>query len=147
MEICAGCPRYRNWMRLVSWVRRSVRRRSHRKVIFFSSFRDFFGKSLKCVALLGFECNVNPQNLMKIIRAIFEKMKIKNFFLMWTTLNFGVDRKWKDELKLFAGDPRYPLWTRSASWFRRYVRRRTVGPNALIVGRNYFIGFLKGKWW
>ena len=26
--------------------------------------------------LLGFECIINPQNLMKIVRAIFEKFKI-----------------------------------------------------------------------
>ena len=38
--------------------------------------------------LLGFECTINPQNLIKIVRTIFEKFDIFNFFLMWTTLNF-----------------------------------------------------------
>ena len=37
---------------------------------------------------MGFECTINPQNLIKIVGAIFEKMKIFNFFVMRTTLNF-----------------------------------------------------------
>ena len=37
------------------------------------------------VILLGFECIINSQYVMKIVKAIFEKI---NFFLMWTTLNF-----------------------------------------------------------
>ena len=32
---------------------------------------------------------------MKIVDAIFEKMKILNYFLMWTTLNFGGTSKTK----------------------------------------------------
>ena len=40
------------------------------------------------VILLGFECTINSQNLIKIVRAIFEKFEILNFFVMWTTLNF-----------------------------------------------------------
>ena len=40
------------------------------------------------VILLCFECAINPQNLIKIVGAIFEKNKVFNFFLMWTTLNF-----------------------------------------------------------
>ena len=51
------------------------------------SFRDFPGKD-DSVILLGFECTINPQNLIKIVRAIFEKFEILIFFLMWTTLNF-----------------------------------------------------------
>ena len=38
--------------------------------------------------MLGFECTINPQNLIKIVWTIFEKIKNFNFFLMWTTLNF-----------------------------------------------------------
>ena len=48
----------------------------------------FPGKADSAI-LLGFECIIIPQNLIKIVGAIFEKMKILNFFLMWTTLNFG----------------------------------------------------------
>ena len=50
--------------------------------------------------LLGFECTINLQNLMKIIGAIFEKMKILNFF-MWTTLNFegrSKTKKWAKDI-------------------------------------------------
>ena len=47
----------------------------------------FSGKA-DSVILLCFECTINPQNLIKIVPAIFEKIKILNFFLMWTTLNF-----------------------------------------------------------
>ena len=41
--------------------------------------RIFLRKSDSAV-LLGFKCTINPQNLMKIVRAIFEKMKILIFF-------------------------------------------------------------------
>ena len=41
----------------------------------------FSGKA-DSVMLLGFECTINPQNLIKIVVAIFEKIKIFNFFLM-----------------------------------------------------------------
>ena len=54
---------------------------------YFSSFGDFPGNA-DSIILLGFECTINEQNLIKIVGAIFEKIKIFNFFLMWTTLNF-----------------------------------------------------------
>ena len=41
--------------------------------------------------LLGFENTINPQNFIKIIRAIFENNEF--FFLMWTTLNFRLRGK------------------------------------------------------
>ena len=91
---------------------------------YFSSFLDFPGKA-DSVILLVFECTINPQNLIKIVGAIFEEMKILNFFLMWTTLNFGgrsKTKKWASDI--CGGDHTYRMWTRSASWFRRYVRRR-----------------------
>ena len=40
----------------------------------------FPGKADSAI-FLGFECAINPKNLMKIVGAIFEKMKILNFFL------------------------------------------------------------------
>ena len=48
----------------------------------------FFSGKADSVILLGFECTINTQNLIKIVWAIFEKIKIFNFFLMWMTLNF-----------------------------------------------------------
>ena len=55
------------------------------------------------VILLGFECTVNPQNLIKIVGAIFEEIKILNFFLMWTTLNF--EGRSKKKLEIYARGP------------------------------------------
>ena len=42
---------------------------------YFSSVRDFSEKA-DSVLLLGFECSptINPQNLIKIVEAIFEKI-------------------------------------------------------------------------
>ena len=50
------------------------------------------------VILLGFECTINPQKLIQIVKAIFEKFKILNLFLMWTTLNFKGRSKTKKKL-------------------------------------------------
>ena len=58
------------------------------KLFFFYFLRIFPGKADSAI-LLGFECTINPQNLIKIVGAIFEKIKILIYFLMWTTLNFG----------------------------------------------------------
>ena len=38
---------------------------------FFSSFRDFFSGKADSFVLFGFECTINPQNLIKIVIAIF----------------------------------------------------------------------------
>ena len=48
---------------------------------YFSSFKDFPGKADSEI-LLDFECTINPQNLIKLVRAIFEKFEILIFFLM-----------------------------------------------------------------
>ena len=50
--------------------------------------------------MLGFECTINPQHLIKIVRAIFEKFEILNFFLCELPLILGVARKRKEQ----AGD-------------------------------------------
>ena len=55
--------------------------------------------------LLRFKCTINSQNLMKIVGAIFGKMKILNFFLCELPLILRVDRKRKGELKMFARGP------------------------------------------
>ena len=47
----------------------------------YTPSRIFPGKA-ESVMLLCFECTINPQNLIKIVGAIFEKIKIFNFFLM-----------------------------------------------------------------
>ena len=53
------------------------------KTIFLVS--GIFPGKADSVILLGFECTINLQHLIKIVEAIFEKI---NFFLVWTTLNF-----------------------------------------------------------
>ena len=47
--------------------------------------------------LLGFECTINPQNLIKIVRAIFQKFEIFNFFLCELPLILGIARKRKEK--------------------------------------------------
>ena len=59
----------------------------------------FLGKADNAM-FLGFECTINPQNLMKIVGAVFEKMKILSFFLMSTTLNF--QSRSKKKMDIFA---------------------------------------------
>ena len=55
------------------------------------------------VSLLGFECTINPQNLKKIVRAIFEKIKILIFFFLCELpLILGVAPKGKKRQKIFA---------------------------------------------
>ena len=93
---------------------------------YYSSYKDFFREKPIVAIFLGFECTINPQNLIIIVGAIFEKMKILNFFLMWTTLNFEYRSKTKKKSwRCLQGDPRYRMWTRLVCWFRCYVRRRT----------------------
>ena len=50
-----------------------------KKYIFL--FTTIFSGKADSAIFLGFECTMNPQNLMKIVGAIFQKMKILNFFL------------------------------------------------------------------
>ena len=57
---------------------------------FFFQFQGFFPGKADSTTLLGLDCTINPQNLIKIVGAVFEKIKILNVFLMWTTLNFKV---------------------------------------------------------
>ena len=45
--------------------------------------------------MLGFECTINSQNLIKTVGAIFEKMKILIFFLYELPLILRVDGKRK----------------------------------------------------
>ena len=78
--------------RLFNWFRCYVRRWTENYKTFFLVSGIFLGKA-DSVILLGFECTINLQNLIKIVRAIFEKIEILIFFLMWTTLNFRGRRK------------------------------------------------------
>ena len=50
--------------------------------------------------LLGFECTINPQNLMKIVGAIFRKSKFLISFLCELPLILRVGRKRKKKIKI-----------------------------------------------
>ena len=68
---------------------------------YFSSFRDFPGKA-DSVILLGFKCTINPQNLIKIVGAIFEKIKFFYFFSCKLPLILGVGEQLKKPLEIFT---------------------------------------------
>ena len=63
------------------------------KTIFLDS--GIFRGKADNVILLGFECTINPQNLIKNVGAIFEKIKIFNYFLCGQPLILREDRKRK----------------------------------------------------
>ena len=72
---------------------------------FFLLSGIFPGKAYS-VLLLGFECAINPQNLNKIIRDIFEKIEILIFFLCELPLILGVTRKRKEQAEdIYSGTP------------------------------------------
>ena len=52
------------------------------KKIYISLVSWIYPGRVDSVMLLEFECTINSQNLIKIVGAIFEKIKIFNFFLM-----------------------------------------------------------------
>ena len=100
--------------RLMSWFRPCVRRRKKLKNIYPAS--GIFPGKFASIKLLGFECTINPQNLIKVVGAIFEKIKFFYIFLMWTTLNFRVRVKTNKKCSRYLReDPRYRFWTRLMS--------------------------------
>ena len=56
---------------------------------------EIFSGKADSFILLGFVCSINPQDLIKIVGAIFEKTKILNFFPIWTTLKLRGREKTK----------------------------------------------------
>ena len=72
--------------------------------------RDFFflhsgNYSLKFdfVKLFGLECSINPQGIMKIVKAIFLEKRNFNFFLSELPFILRADRKRKKKLlEIFA---------------------------------------------
>ena len=81
--------------RLISWFRRYVRRRGGQKIKTIFLLSGIFPRKADSVIFLVFECTINPQNLMKIVGTVFEKMKILIFFLCELPLMLRVDRKRK----------------------------------------------------
>ncbi len=78
-----------------------------RKLNYFPVSGLFPGKAFSII-LLSFECTINPQNLIKIIRAIFEKLKIFLFFFFCELpLILGIGGKLKNGLRYLREESRY----------------------------------------
>ena len=61
-----------------------------------------FPEKADSVILLGFECAINLHNLIKIVKAIFEKFEILIFFLCELPLILRVRGKIKKKREVFA---------------------------------------------
>ena len=96
--------------------------------------RIFPGKADSAI-LLGFQCIINPQNLIKIVGAIFEKMKIK-IFLSELPLILRVDRKRKNKLDIFAMGPQISNMNEIGQLVQA-LRQATHGEKI----KNYFSSF------
>ena len=71
--------------------------------------RIFPGKDYGAI-LLVFECAINPQILIKMVGAIFEKMKILNFFSCELPLTLGIGGKLKKKgSRYIEEDSRYRI--------------------------------------
>ena len=105
-----------------------------RKLKNFPGTKIFPGKSESAI-LLGYECTINPQNLLKIVGAIFEKMKILNFFLCELPLILRVDRK----LKKLAKDIYKGTLDIECEWDGSVGLDATLGDEQKI--KNYFSSF------
>ena len=107
-----GYSRYRIWTRLVSWFRCYFSWRTAKfKTIYLVS--GIFSGKAKSVILLGFECTINPQILIKIVRAIFEKIDF--CFLCELPLILGLGGKLKKRLEIFTWGPYYIEFERDRS--------------------------------
>ena len=77
---------------------------------YYSSFRNFSGKSRWChIVGLRMYCTINPENLFKIVGAIFDKTEILNFFLCELPLILGVGKKLKNDSRYLHEDRRYKI--------------------------------------
>ena len=85
----------------MSSFRSCVRRRKKKLKSIFSVSGIFPGKA-DSVILLGLDCIINPQNLIKLVGAIFEKIEISFFFLCELNLILRVGRKRKYGLLMFT---------------------------------------------
>ena len=75
--------------------------------------------------MLGFECSINPQNLNKIVGAIFEKIEILNFFSCELPLILWVGEKLKKKKRL-------EILTRGPYSYIEFERDRSNGLGSTI---------------
>ena len=66
-----------------------------------------FPRKFASITLLGFEYTINPQNLIKIVGAIFEKIIFFIFFLCELPLILGLG--WKKKFEIFARGPQISI--------------------------------------
>ena len=84
---------------------------------------------------MSFECTIKTLNLNKIVRAIFEKIEILNFFLCELPLILGVTRKRKEQAEdICKGTPDI-----------EFVQDWSVGLGDILADgqkiKNYFYSF------
>ena len=99
-EIFARGPQI-SILKVIDELVQALRQETEKKLkIYLSSFRDFSRKA-DSVILLCFECTIglNPQNSIKIVRAIFEKIKFFYFFSCELPLILGVGGKTKKKVQ------------------------------------------------
>ena len=68
---------------------------------FFPLLGIYSGKG-DSVVLLGYECTINSQDLIKIVGAIFEKIEIFNFCVCELVFILWVGGKIKKVMEIFA---------------------------------------------
>ena len=103
----------------------ALRYATDRKLKYISLVSGIFPGKVDSVILMGVECTINPQNLIKIVAVIYEKIIIFNFFECELPLILGVGGKLKKRLEIFTRGPQLSNLKRSVDWFRLYNRRRT----------------------
>ena len=60
------------------------------KLNFSFQFQGFFSGKAESVTLLGFACTISPQNLVKIVGAIYEKIDFFHNYVNYVPLILGV---------------------------------------------------------
>ena len=94
LKIFARGPQISNVNGIVQLVS-ALRQATNRKLKNIFLVSGIFPGIADSVILFGFECTINPENLITIVGAIFEKMKILNLFICELPLILRVDRKRK----------------------------------------------------
>ena len=104
IKIFAGGPQISNVNEIGQFVQALFQATNRKLKINFLVSGIFLGKA-DSVILLGFECTITPQNLIKIILADFDKIKILIFFSCELPLILVVGGKLKKWLEIFTRGP------------------------------------------
>ena len=131
LEIFARGPQISN-LNEIGHLVQSLRQATNRKLKTIFLVSGIFPGKTDSVILLGFERTINPENLIKIVGAIFEKIKIFIFFscelplilgvegkLKKRTLNIEFERDWSIGLGSTIGDGRTDRQTHTQTFFSK----------------------------